>query len=383
MWGGTFLAIRYAVADVPPLMTMVLRCAGGAAVLFAWLAWRGTLVRASRRQWLTAGVAGGFLFLGCHGLLAWAEQRVSSGEAALFMTAIPLWLIALESLLPRRPPSRRIVISLALGIAGVAVLTGGDGWSGGVTDRVVLIVSALFWAVGTVIVRRAGTPLPAAQSTAMQLGAGALVLLAASVGGGRAGGWSPADITPRASLALAFLILGGTVLGFGAYTWLLRVTSAAAVSTYAFVNPVIALGLAWLVGDGELSPRTGVAAVLVVAAVVFTREPEGAGWRRGRGSLGGLRRIAQRLSAPAPLELGDTCAGATATRALRSCRDHARHVPARATPAAPSPRLSLLAPLQLVRRARSSSAETHVPLESSSRRVSAAWYSRLTPSRSP
>ncbi len=275
MWGGTFLAIRYAVADVPPLMTMVLRCAGGALILSAWLAWRGTLQRATRTQWLTAGVAGAFLFLGCHGLLAWAEQRVSSGEAALFMTAIPLWLIALESIMLRRPPSRRVVLSLLLGVAGVAVLTWDDGWAGGITDRVVLLVSALFWAIGTLIVRRAGTPLPAAQSTAMQLGAGALVLLAASTAVGEPFGWSPADITPRASLALVFLILGGTVLGFGAYTWLLRVTSAAAVSTYAFVNPVIALGLAWVVGDGELSPRTGVAAALVVAAVIFTRESRG------------------------------------------------------------------------------------------------------------
>ena len=165
------------------------------------------------------------------------------------------------------------MLSLLLGIGGVAVLTWGEGWSGGAMDRVVLIVSALFWAVGTVIVRRAGTPLPATQSTAMQLAAGALVLLAASAAVGEPAGWSPAEITPRASLALVFLILGGTVLGFGAYTWLLRVTSAAAVSTYAFVNPVIALGLAWLVGDGELSPRTGVAAVLVVAAVIFTRPP--------------------------------------------------------------------------------------------------------------
>jgi len=272
MWGGTFLAIRYAVADVPPLMTMVLRCAGGAAVLFAWLVWRGALERPSRAQWITAGVAGTLLFLGCHGLLAWAEQRVSSGEAALFMTAIPLWLIALESLLLRRLPSGRVTLSLALGVAGVAVLTAGGGWSGGAVDRVVLVVSALFWAVGTVIVRRAGTPLPAAQSTAMQLAAGALALLATSVAVGEPAGWSPAEITPRASLALLFLILGGTVLGFGAYTWLLRVTSAAAVSTYAFVNPVIALGLAWLVGDGELSPRTGVAAILVVGAVMFTRE---------------------------------------------------------------------------------------------------------------
>ena len=82
MWGGTFLAIRYAVADVPPLMTMVLRCAAGASLLLAWLAWQGTLVRPSRGQWLTTGVAGVLFFLGCHGLLAWAEQRVTSGEAA-------------------------------------------------------------------------------------------------------------------------------------------------------------------------------------------------------------------------------------------------------------------------------------------------------------
>lgn len=272
MWGGTFLAIRYAVADIPPLMTMVLRCAGGALILFAWLGWRGTLERPSRAQWLTAGAAGAFLFLGCHGLLAWAEQRVSSGEAALLMTAIPLWLVALESVVLRRPPSRRVVLSLILGVAGVAVLTWGEGWSGGGADRVVLIVSALFWAIGTLIVRRTGAPLSAAQSTAMQLGMGALVLLAASVAVAEPAGWSPAEITPRAALALLFLILGGTVLGFGAYTWLLRVTSSAAVSSYAFVNPVIALGLAWAVGDGELSPRTGIAAVLVVGAVVFTRE---------------------------------------------------------------------------------------------------------------
>ena len=274
MWGGTFLAIRYAVADIPPLMTMVLRCAAGATLLFAWLAWRGTLARPSRGQWLTTGAAGVLLFLGCHGLLAWAEQRVTSGEAALFMTAIPLWLIALESLLTRRLPSSRVTLALVLGIAGVGVLTWGEGWSGGLVDRGALIVGAFFWAVGTVIVRRGGTPLPAAQSTAMQLGAGSAALLLASLAVGELRGWSPAEITPRALLSLAFLVVGGTVLGFGAYTWLLRVTSAAAASTYAFVNPVVALLLAWAVGDGELSGRTWVAAALVVGAVVFSREPE-------------------------------------------------------------------------------------------------------------
>ena len=282
MWGGTFLAIRYAVADIPPLMTMVLRCAAGAALLFAWLAWRGALERPSPAQWRTAGVAGVFLFLGCHGLLAWAEQRVTSGEAALFMTAIPLWLVVLESLLLRRSPSARVVLALLLGIAGVAVLTWGEGWSGGLRDRAALVVGALFWAVGTVIVRRGGTPLPAAQSTAMQLGAGAAALLAASLAVGEPGTWSPAGITPRAALSLGFLVVGGTVLGFGAYIWLLRVTSAAAASTYAFVNPVVALLLAWLVGDGDLSARTGLAAVLVVGAVVFSREPAAPPGRDGR-----------------------------------------------------------------------------------------------------
>jgi drug/metabolite transporter (DMT)-like permease len=127
--------------------------------------------------------------------------------------------------------------------------------------------------VGTVIVRRGGTPLPAAQSTAMQLGAGAAALLVASLAVGEPRGWSPVEVTPRAILSLGFLVVGGTVLGFGAYTWLLRVTSAAAVSTYAFVNPIVALVLAWLVGDGELSARTAVAAALVVGAVLFSREP--------------------------------------------------------------------------------------------------------------
>ena len=277
MWGGTFLAIRYAVAEIPPLMTMVMRCAAGAAVLLGWLAWRRTLERPSRNQWLTTGVAGTLLFLGCHGLLAWAEQRVTSGEAALLMTAIPLWLIALESLLSRRLPSARVALALLLGIAGVATLTAGEQWSGRLLDRLVLLVSALFWAVGTVIVRRGGTPLPAAQSTAMQLGAGAAALLVASVGTGELSGWAPAEVGGRAWAALGFLVIGGTVMGFGAYTWLLRVTSAAAVSTYAFVNPVVALLLAWAVGDGALSAGTAVAAALVIGAVLFTREPSNPG----------------------------------------------------------------------------------------------------------
>ena len=131
LWGGTFLAIRYAVADVPPLLTIGVRCLGGAALLFAWLWARGQGSVPTAAQWRTSIVAGAFLFLGCHGVLAWAEQRVSSGEAALFMTAIPLWLVSLDAVRVRRLPSANVLAGLALGVVGVGILTvSGEAWSG-------------------------------------------------------------------------------------------------------------------------------------------------------------------------------------------------------------------------------------------------------------
>ncbi len=279
-WGGTFLAIRYAVADVPPLLTIAIRCAGGALLLYAWLAIRGQLERTTAAQWRVAGMAGALLFLGCHAVLAWAEQRVSSGHAALLMTSIALWLVLLDALVERRPPPARVLAGFTLGVLGIAVLTSpGGGWSGSLFDRVALVVSDLFWAAGSLVARpsrnsRQGTrPVSVVQLTAIQLAAGAAVVLLASAVSGELSGWTPAQVTPRAAAALGFLIVCGTALGFAAYTWLLTVTTAAAVGTYAFVNPLIALGLAWAVGDEEPSGRALVAAVLVISAVVLTRDP--------------------------------------------------------------------------------------------------------------
>jgi len=125
LWGGTFLAIRYVVAEVPPLLTIAIRCVGGAALLFAWQGLRGGRPTGTAAQWLTALAAGTFLFLGCHALLAWAEQRVSSGEAALLMTAIPLWLVLLSAARERQVPPLRVLAGLGLGVVGVALLAGG------------------------------------------------------------------------------------------------------------------------------------------------------------------------------------------------------------------------------------------------------------------
>lgn len=274
LWGGTFLAIRYAVAEVPPMLTIAIRCAGGAALLFGWQALRGERQPASAAEWRTALVAGTFLFLGCHSLLAWAEQRVGSGEAALLMTAIPLWLVLLAAARERRAPPARELAGLGLGVLGVAVLTAGAGGGpGSAADRLWLVVSALCWAVGSLIGRHGARPASAVQSTAMQLAAGGLVVLVASLVAGEPGRWHPAETSLRGALALGFLTVGGTALGFGAFTWLLRVTTPAAVGTYAFVNPVVALVIAWLAGDGDLTVRVLLGAVVVVSAVALTWLP--------------------------------------------------------------------------------------------------------------
>jgi drug/metabolite transporter (DMT)-like permease len=269
-WGGTFLAIRYAVADVPPLLTIAVRCVGGAALLYLWLLWRGGWQRPTGKQWLTSAIAGTFLFVGCHGVLAWAEQRVSSGQAALFLTCIPLWLVLLTSVRERRTPSRLVIAGLALGTLGVALLARGNRvWSGTLLDRLALIASGLSWAIGSVIARYGARPSSAAQSTAMQLAAGGVAVLALSLATGELTGWTVQQVTPRGAVSLFFLVVAGTVLGFGAYTWLLRVSTPAAVGTYAFVNPVVALALAWGVGDEPFSTRTIAAAITVLGAVLL------------------------------------------------------------------------------------------------------------------
>jgi drug/metabolite transporter (DMT)-like permease len=267
-WGGTFLALRYLVAEVPPLTAIALRCAGGAAVLYLWIWARGHPTRMSAAEWRTAATAGLLLFVGCHGLLAWAEQRVSSGQAALLMASTPLWLVVVDTFRTGRPFSLRALAAVALGIGGVLLLTWGGAWSGGPGELGALLFGAFAWAVGSLVARDGDRPAGAALGTAAQLAAGAVWVLLAAVVAGETSRWTPGAISTRGALSLAFLIVCGTALGFGAYVWLLRTTSPLAAGTYAFVNPIVALLVGWAAGDDQLTPRVAVAAVLAVAAVV-------------------------------------------------------------------------------------------------------------------
>lgn len=269
-WGGTFLAIRWAVADVPPLLTIALRCGAGGAVLLIWLWARGQWVRPSLRSWLTAAIAGTLLFLGCHSVMASVEQRVSSGETALLMTTIPLWMVLVDSIRKKTAPPSLVVFGLLFGAAGVALLTGGAVLSGGSAgDRLALVLCALSWAVGSLVARDGERPASAVQATAMQLLAGAVVVALVGALSPERARWAAVHLTPRAAGSLVFLVVCGTALGMASYTWLMRVASPAAVGTYAFVNPVIALLLGRAVGDDQLGPRSLAAAALVVTGVVL------------------------------------------------------------------------------------------------------------------
>jgi drug/metabolite transporter (DMT)-like permease len=267
-WGATFLAIRYVVAEVPPLATMAIRCGGGAAILFGWLAWRGELEPTTRSQWSTAFAAGTLLFLGCHAILASVEQRVPSGQAALLLTSIPLSLVAITALKTRRVPPIAVLVGLGVGVVGIGVLAKSE--RGQSLDLIALGIGGVLWALGSTVGRDGPRPRSVAQSSAMQLLAGAVVLTIVSVAIGEPSVWPRGGITPRAAWSLGFLVTCGTVIAFAAYNWLLTVTSPAAAGSYAFVNPIVAVALAWVAGDESPTVRTGIAATLVTGAVALT-----------------------------------------------------------------------------------------------------------------
>lgn len=271
IWGSTFLAIRYAVEALPPLALMGLRSVAAGLLLLggARLAsGAGAFAWPTRAQWGHAAVAGVFLFGGSHGVLATAERHVPSGVAALAMATIPLWLVLLDALRPGGArPSGRVLLGMLVGVAGVGLLAGDGAASASVGGLLLLVGSALSWAVGSLYARHAPRAASAPVHTGAQLLAGGVVLLAGSAAFGEHGLRAVAVAPPRALAAFAFLIVLGSVVTFTAYTWLLRVSTPARVGTYAFVNPVVAVLLGWAIAGEALTGRLLAALVVVLAGV--------------------------------------------------------------------------------------------------------------------
>jgi drug/metabolite transporter (DMT)-like permease len=271
VWGSTFLAIRYAVETIPPFAMMAVRCLLGGGILLALgLVRERAVVWPTRREWGGAVVLGTLFFVTCHGVLAFAEERVPSGVAALCLATIPLFVPLLVWALPGGgAPSRRRVVALVAGFAGVALLVASQGSGGGLRPAyaALLLMTALSWAAGTVATRMVPVPPSPTIGAALPLLAGGAILTVIALASGELAPHRLDHVTARSAGGLAYLIVLGTVVTFSAYVWLLRHVAPARVATYAFVNPAVAVALGWAVGDESLSAGAVVATLVIIAAV--------------------------------------------------------------------------------------------------------------------
>jgi drug/metabolite transporter (DMT)-like permease len=271
VWGSTFLAIRYAVETIPPFAMMAARCLLGGGILLAIGIVRDRgFTWPTRREWGGAVVLVGLFFVACHGVLAFAEERVPSGVAALCLATIPLFVPLLVWVLPGgAAPSRRRVVALLAGFAGVAMLVASQGSGGGLRPAyaALLLMTALAWAAGTVATRMVSVPASPTIGAALPLLAGGVILTVVALASGELAPARLDHVTARSAGGLAYLIVLGTVVTFSAYVWLLRHVAPSRVATYAFVNPVVAVVLGWAVGDESLSAGAVLATLVIVAAV--------------------------------------------------------------------------------------------------------------------
>lgn len=274
VWGSTYLAIRYAVETIPPLVTAGVRHTVAGGVLLAWACARG--YRPRREHWTAGIVLGALFFLIGHGSLHWAEQHVASGLAALLIATEPMFILVLAWMSGQQRISRLSALGLAFGVAGVAILTGAEVSSKGTSliGLLAVLVGSLSWAAGVVISPKLKLPTDALARTAVPLVCGAAMLLAtaAITGEFHALHWSAVSL--KSILGLAFLIFFGSIVAFTAYTWLLQRCPPTLVATHTYANPVVAVLLGWLLAGEALSLRVAVASVAILGAIVLIRKGE-------------------------------------------------------------------------------------------------------------
>src|SRR5712692_8105737 len=280
IWGSTYLGIRFAIETIPPLLMMGARNFLAGALLYAWMRYRGAPAP-DRKHWAAALATGAMLFLVDHGALAWAEQRVASGLAALLSATLPFSTVLMARATGRENRlTGRVLAGLLAGLAGVALLVGPDAlFHGGRTDIVgcgAILIGTIFWSAGSVYGRVARLPASPALSAGMQMMAGGGALLCAALLFGEARQFHLSDVTARSLLAFGYLISFGSIVAFTAYIWLLKVSSAARVSTYAYVNPVVALLLGWALAGEPIGVRTWVAATIILGGVALVNSGTGA-----------------------------------------------------------------------------------------------------------
>jgi drug/metabolite transporter (DMT)-like permease len=270
-WGMTYLAMRIAVEDIPPHLMSGARFLVAGLILYLWTRRRGD-PRPTPIQWRAAAVVGAFLLLGGNATVAWAEQQVPSGLAAVLIAVAPIWMVAFEWARGGPRPGKRVIAGLILGLTGVALLVSPKGDSTAQVNligAVMLVLASASWAWGSVVSKSAPLPKSPFLATSMEMIAGGVLLLLTALAAGQFAHFRPAQVSTDAVLAWLFLVVFGSLVGFTAYIWLLGVTSIAKAGTYAYVNPIVAVFLGWAVLDEPVTSRTLIAALVILVGVAL------------------------------------------------------------------------------------------------------------------
>jgi drug/metabolite transporter (DMT)-like permease len=280
VWGSTYLGIRVVVETMPPLLTSGVRFALAGAIMWVAIAARKGLrgARLDRRQLLACTLVGAGLVAGGNGLVMVAEQDVPSGLAALIMAAIPLWVVLLRAVTGERVGLATLG-GVAVGFAGVALLLlpGGGGTHADTGPLLTVVAASFLWSVGTILSQRLSMPRDAFLSTGAQMVMGGLIAGAAGLLVGEAGDVHLSSFSTRSWVAFVYLVFIGSIVAFTAYSWVLQNAPVSTVATYAFVNPVVAVFLGWLVLDEKVTGTILVATGVIVGsvAVIVRRESRG------------------------------------------------------------------------------------------------------------
>jgi drug/metabolite transporter (DMT)-like permease len=277
VWGSTFLAIRVAVLASPPFLVAALRFASAGIILLAWQLAAGQPFP-SHAEWLRGALLGGLMFLIPYSALFWSEQHIASGVAAVILAIIPIFTLGLEIWPFRlRVLRKQIAFGTALGFVGVMLLMLSRPMPGAAFNRtaaLVLCAAAFSWSVGSLVAKRIQLPKSKAVSASIQMLTGGTFLAVLSLASGEAHGFRFGQVPLRAWLALAYLTAFGSILAFTAYVWLLGRVTPSIVSTYAFVNPVVAVVLGWIFLGERLSAVQIAASGVIVIATALVLKPE-------------------------------------------------------------------------------------------------------------
>lgn len=275
VWGSTYLAIRFSVETIPPFLHAGVRFLISGVILLVWQRAAGQRMP-TRSQWISTAVIGNLLLLGGNGLVAWAEQTIPSGIAALIISSVPLFLVGIEAMRPGGArPNWQAMLGLLIGFGGIYLLVGPSELSGsGLRLQPLgvgaLIMACLLWSIGSIYSKSADLPKSTLVTTGAEMLTGSIGLFFVS---GITGEWSnfdPAGISTRSLLGLLYLIFVGSLIGFVSFGWLLQNAPISLVATYAYVNPVVAVLLGNWLGAEPLEPRIWLATAIIIGSVILT-----------------------------------------------------------------------------------------------------------------